>query len=99
MWMRSKKWLEDVGEAQIPDQDSLQSDATAPGYKYNMYGQLLIESKQDMKKRGMRSPDEWDAVALTFAEPVADRKKPIEIGMKKTITLTTPHRAGGAWMR
>jgi hypothetical protein len=24
-----------------------------------------------MRARGVRSPDEWDAVALTFAEPVA----------------------------
>lgn len=98
MWMRSKKWLEDVGEAQIPDSDALQSDAMAPGYKFNMYGQLLIEAKDDMKKRGMRSPDEWDAVALTFAEPVGERKKPIEVGMKKTINLTVPHR-GATWMK
>lgn len=97
MWKRSRDWLEDVGEAQIPDLDSLQSDATAPGYKHNNYGQLLIESKQDIKKRGMRSPDEWDAVALTFAEPVGERRK-VEINTKKTVTLQLgPHR-GGAWM-
>lgn len=98
MWMRSKNWLEDVGEAQIPDLDSLQADATAPGFNHNMYGQLLIESKQDMKKRGMRSPDEWDAVALTFAEPVGERKKTIDIGTKKTINLQIPFQ-GGAWMK
>jgi hypothetical protein len=33
---------------------------------------VLLESKEDMRKRGVRSPDEWDAVALTFAEPVND---------------------------
>lgn len=97
MWMRSKNWLEDIGEAQIPDLDSLQSDATAPGYKFNMYGQLLIESKKEMKKRGVRSPDEWDAVALTFAEPVGERKKKIDIGMKKTINLQMPYQ-GGKWL-
>lgn len=99
MWKRSKEWLEDVGEAKIPDLDSLQTDATAPGYKYNNYGQLLIEAKQDMKKRGARSPDEWDAVALTFAEPVGERKKPMELGKNKTINLTLPYKAGGAWMK
>ncbi len=98
MWMRSKKWLEDVGEAQIPDLDSLQSDACAPAYKYNMYGQLLIEAKQDMKKRGMRSPDEWDAIALTFAEPVGERKKTVDVGLKKVINLGMPYQ-GGRWMR
>lgn len=98
MWMRSKNWLEDVGEAQLPDLDSLQTDACAPSYKFNMYGQLLIESKPDMKKRGVRSPDEWDAIALTFAEPVGERKKPIEIGKKKVINLQLPYK-GGAWMK
>jgi len=31
---------------------------------------LLLESKEHMRQRGIRSPDEWDAIALTFAEPV-----------------------------
>lgn len=99
MWMRSKLWLEDIGGAQLPDQDSLQADACAPGFKYNMYGQLLIEAKQDMKRRGLRSPDEWDAIALTFAEPVGERKKsPTEIGKEKKITINLPSQ-GGRWMR
>lgn len=98
MWKRSKEWLEDVGEAQLPDLDSLQADACAPGFKYNMYGQLLIEAKQDMKGRGLRSPDEWDAVALTFAEPVGERKKPVEIGKHKVVNITMPQQ-GGRWMR
>jgi hypothetical protein len=32
-------------------------------------GRLVLESKDDMKKRGMQSPDEGDAVALCFSEP------------------------------
>jgi hypothetical protein len=32
---------------------------------------LQIEKKEDMRRRGVPRPDEWDAVALTFAEPVA----------------------------
>lgn len=98
MWMRSKKWLEDVGEAQIPDLDSLQTDACAPGYKHNMYGQLLIEAKQDMKSRGLRSPDEWDAVVLTFASPVGERKKSVELGKNKVVNLALPQQ-GGRWMK
>ena len=71
MWMRSKDWLEDPLGADIPDEDSLQADACAPSYRYDTNQYLLIESKEQMRKRGVRSPDEWDAVALTFAEPVA----------------------------
>jgi hypothetical protein len=73
MWMRSRDWLNEVGGADIPDQDSLQADACGPGYHYNTNSYLLIESKEHMRDiRKIRSPDEWDAVALTFAEPVAD---------------------------
>lgn len=98
MWMRSKAWLEDVGEAQIPDLDSLQTDACAPGFKYNMYGQLLIEDKAQMKSRGMRSPDEWDAIALTFASPVGERKKSLKLGEKKVINLALPIQSA-RWMK
>jgi hypothetical protein len=73
MWMRSRDWLDEPGGADIPDTDSLQADACAPGYHYNSNSYLLIESKEHMRDvRKVRSPDEWDAVALTFAEPVAE---------------------------
>ena len=68
--MRSRDWLIEPGGADIPDDDSLQADACAPRYHYNSNSFLLIESKEAMRKRGLRSPDEWDAIALTFAEPV-----------------------------
>lgn len=70
MWMKSRDWLQDAGGADIPDTDALQADACGPAYRYDINQRLLLESKQDMKRRGVRSPDEWDAIALTFAEPV-----------------------------
>lgn len=70
MWWKSRDWLQDEMGADLPDKDGLQADACAPGYKYDMNQQLLLESKEDIRKRGFRSPDEWDAIALTFAEPV-----------------------------
>ena len=73
MWGKSKEWLEDPGGVDIPDTDTLQADACGPGYKYDSLTRLQLESKDDMRKRGIKSPDEWDAVALTFAEPVATR--------------------------
>ncbi|CDP52346.1 Phage protein [Devosia sp. DBB001] len=75
MWMRSRDWLDDSGGADIPDLDSLQADACGPGYHYNANSYLLMESKEHMREvRRLRSPDEWDAVVLTFAEPVAPRR-------------------------
>jgi hypothetical protein len=73
MWKRSKEWLEDEGGADIPDDDSLHADAVAPGFRYDMRQYLLLESKEEIRKRGLRSPDGWDAIALTFASPVASR--------------------------
>jgi hypothetical protein len=89
IWMRSRDWLDEPGGADIPDEDGLQADACGPGYHYNANSYLLIESKEHMREvRKLRSPDEWDAVALTFAEPVASS------------TFRDPRGRGGAtsWM-
>lgn len=72
MWSRSRDWLDEPGGADIPDRDSLQADACGPTYGYDINQRLQLESKEHMRARGVRSPDEWDAIALTFAEPVKD---------------------------
>ncbi len=69
MWWSLSEW---VGGAQLPDVSELVSELTAPTYSYgNAAGRLQLESKEDMKKRGLPSPDLADALALTFADPVA----------------------------
>lgn len=70
IWMKSREWLEDVAGADVPDEDALQGEACGPGYKYDSLTRLALEKKEDMRRRGVASPDGWDAVALTFAEPV-----------------------------
>ena len=70
MWMKSREWLEDPAGVQIPDMDSLQADACGPSYKCDSHTRLQLEGKDQMRARGVSSPDEWDSVALTFAEPV-----------------------------
>ena len=67
LWQNMKNALQ--GRFNIPDDDALHSDLTSCGYKYDSSGRLLLESKQDMRKRGMPSPDSADAMALTFSEP------------------------------
>ena len=73
---KSRQWLEDPAGVQIPDSDSLQVDACGPTYRYDALTRLSLESKEDMRRRGALSPDEWDAVALTFARPVAPPAPP-----------------------
>lgn len=74
MWGLSRDWLDDEGGADIPDSDALQADACGPGYHYHpVNSKLVLESKEHMRDvRKIRSPDEWDAIALTFAEPVRE---------------------------
>ena len=88
MWGRSREWLEADGGADAPDLDVLQADACAPGYSYDTSQRLVLESKDRMAARGARSPDLWDAVALTFAEPVAEPRTPTE----------RPRLPAGGWM-
>lgn len=67
MYQRSLDWLQLPEGVQLPDDSVLQSDATATRRKPTLTNDLLLESKDDMKARGVRSPDLWDAVVLTFA--------------------------------
>lgn len=68
MWGLLKEWLADA-PCQIPDDDCLHADLCNIKYKYDSKTRLLMEKKEDMKKRGIRSPDTADALALTFALP------------------------------
>ncbi len=70
MWGDLKDWL--VGGC-IPDTQALEDDLCGPEYFYNMKGQQFLESKDDMKARGLASPDEADAIAYTFASPIPPR--------------------------
>ena len=69
MWGLMLDWLNEF-PCQIPDLDSLHADLCGIRYKISSNSQLVLEKKEDMKKRGIRSPDEADALALTFALPL-----------------------------
>lgn len=69
MWNRLKEWLR-TGTIDAAD-IRLQTDLVGPGYHLNNKAQLVIEPKQSMQKRGVASPDDGDALALTFAQDVA----------------------------
>ena len=75
MWGEMRDWFESDAPVQIPDTDSLHADLTGPKYSYDSNTRLKLEKKEDMKKRGLLSPDEGDALAMTFALPVHDPKR------------------------
>ena len=77
IWSRMRLWL---AKGAIPRSPDLEQDLTQVGYgagKAN--GKLLLESKESMKKRGLRSPDEGDALALTFASTARYAEVPHDI--------------------
>lgn len=69
MWQAMSDWIR--GGGALPPDESLKGELTAPTYSYNNAGLLQLERKEDIKERLMRSPDLADALALTFAAPVA----------------------------
>lgn len=66
MWGECQEWLNNQ-PAGLPDDDALQSDLTGPTYTFDSSRRLKLESKETMKRRGLRSPDGGDAFCLTFA--------------------------------
>ena len=68
MWGRLKEWLCSELPVSLVDCEGLSSDLTAPNKKYDSVGRLIIEKKDEIKKRLGRSTDVGDALALTFAE-------------------------------
>jgi hypothetical protein len=67
IWGALRSWLTVGG---IPDDKDLKEQLCAPQYGFNAKGEITLERKEDMEKRGAQSPDIADALALTFAHPV-----------------------------
>lgn len=70
IWGDLKTWLEDE-PCELPKDDAMATDLTAPQFSYDSSRRLRLESKEHMRARGVASPDSGDALALTFATPFA----------------------------
>jgi hypothetical protein len=71
MWGAMKDWLR---SASIPEDRQLKADLVGPTKKPNSSGTIFLEGKKEMRSRGLASPDAADALAVTFAFPVAHRE-------------------------
>lgn len=69
MWDDMRQWLHDGGS--IPNDPELKTDLCVPTYSFDQSNRFRLETKDEIKERGQRSPDLADALALTFAAPVA----------------------------
>jgi hypothetical protein len=91
MWGAMREWLR---TASIPQDKMLKDDLVGPMKKPNSAGTIFLEGKKEMKSRGLASPDAADALAVTFAYPVAHREY---VERPRTLTMNRDAMAG-SWM-
>jgi len=72
MWGAMRDWLK--RGAHLPKDRAMRSDLIGPMKKPDSSGTIFLEGKKEMKARGLASPDAADALAVTFAYPVASRE-------------------------
>ena len=93
LWFLGREWL--VGlDVKLADDDALVAELTVPRYQIGSNGKFKVEGKDEMKKRGIRSPDCADSWLLTFA--TSDRR-----GKKVKLPGHTRHMrqpSAGGWM-
>lgn len=87
LWFKSRAWF-DAKDCFIPPDEKLVAELTAPTFDYHSNGRIVVESKRDMKKRGVPSPNKADAFNNTFA--AMDRKR-------KRLERYRPGSGGSAW--
>ena len=91
IWGMMRDWLK---TASIPNDKYLKSDLISPMMKPDSKGAIFLESKKDMKSRGLASPDAADAVALTFSFPVG-RREVVDVKRK---SYYVQREAQSSWM-
>jgi hypothetical protein len=92
MWGAMRDWLK---TAHIPADRFLKTDLISPKIKPDSKGTIFLESKKDMKSRGLASPDAADAIAVTFAFPIAHREARVD---KRRTSSYSPQGISTSWM-
>lgn len=70
LWLSVKSWLE-TKTVKLPFDETLRHELVAPRYTFTSSGKIVVESKDSLRKRGMRSPDLADSLCLTFSGAAA----------------------------
>lgn len=67
LWWKCREWLE-AKDCKFADDDETIAELTTPTYKILSNGLIQVERKDEMKARGVKSPNRADAWNLTFAD-------------------------------
>jgi hypothetical protein len=88
LWHKLKAWLE-RRDCKIPNDEDLIAELATVRYTFTSNGKVKIESKDDIRRRGLKSPDKADALCLTFASDAAtvswgrqEWNKPVKRGLR-----------------
>lgn len=76
LWWRGRQWLEAM-DCKLLDDDETIAELTTPTYQILSNGRIKVEGKDELKKRGVKSPNRADAWLLTFHQggmPLLKRK-------------------------
>ena len=85
MWGRMRDGMDKLC---LPNDVDLKAQLTQREYGYTLSGNKIhLETKTEMKKRGLQSPDIADALALTFSEDPAV----VVTGVPNPFTITAKH--------
>lgn len=105
MWFAGREWFQ-ARNCKLPEptggqddpMEALISELSQPKYKTTPGGKLQVESKDELKKRGMASPDLADAFLLTLASSDLHADLEASLDRYQRRALDRMHAASGSWM-
>jgi hypothetical protein len=95
LWFMAKEWFEGR-DVILPEDDALISELTAVKYRYSSSNKLRVESKDEMKDRGLASPDRADAFCLTFA--LGETRPKTDVAWKRAMRKGMRQASGRSYM-
>lgn len=87
VWGLMREWLKEG--ADIPDEPEFEMDLTGTEYYFTSKNQIQLESKDDMKARGLSSPDNADMLAMSFS---------VKVLAKPKVQTNSVYQGAGSWM-
>lgn len=86
LWGKMKAWLE---TAAIPDDDILQEQLISVDYGFDGRARYQLQSKKDMRAKGIDSPDRADSLAISFILDTVARKPTVKVTAQPRATRRT----------
>lgn len=98
LWFEAREWFY-RRDCTMPDDQDLVAELTLPAFRVLSNGKKQVQSKDDMKKIGVQSPDLADAFCLTFARGTTLRRpRERERGPTINVSRYMDTESSGTWM-